>query len=193
MPYEFLEGRPFWVVYLSLLGIVFARAQATYWLGRGLGAGVYRSRLGQRIGPRLEHAENLINRYGPPAVTLSFLTIGIQTAVNLTSGAMRMRFVRYLIAMFVGCLAWAAIYSLGGMAVLAAWWGLFLHSPWAATAAAAAVIAAVVGVKTWRKRRSAAAPAGLSPTAPAPAPVQAQQPAESAPQHAEAPTLPPAP
>ncbi|MEY9213611.1 VTT domain-containing protein [Thermobifida halotolerans] len=158
MPYEFLEGRPFWVVYFSLLGIVFARAQATYWLGRGLGAGVHRSRIGRRIGSRLVRAENLINRFGPPAVTLSFLTIGVQTAVNLASGAMRMRFPRYLVAMFLGCLAWAAVYSLGGMAVIAAWWGLFLRSPWLAVAATVLVAVAAVAFGAWRRRRAAPEP-----------------------------------
>lgn len=154
MPYEFLEGRPFWVVYFSLLGIVLARAQATYWLGRGFGAGMHRSRFAERFGPRLARAENLINRFGPPAVTLSFMTVGVQTAVNLAAGGMRMRFPRYLIAMFVGCLIWAAIYSLGGMAVLAVWWRLFLHSPiLAGTVVAAAAGAAAVG---WRRRRTAA-------------------------------------
>ncbi|KUP97211.1 DedA family protein [Thermobifida cellulosilytica] len=167
MPYEFLEGRPFWVVYCSLLGIVFARAQATYWLGRGLGAGVHRSRIGQHIGPRLVRAENLINRFGPPAVTLCFLTVGIQTAVNLTSGAMRMRFGRYLVAMFLGCLAWAAVYSLGGMAVLAAWWGLFLHSPWLAVAVTAAVLAAAAAVVAWRRRRATAPAEGGAQPEPA--------------------------
>ncbi|GAA3988309.1 DedA family protein [Thermobifida alba] len=172
MPYEFLEGRPFWVVYLSLLGIVFARAQATYWLGRGLGAGVHRSRIGRRIGPRLARAENLINRFGPPAVTLCFLTVGVQTAVNLASGAMRMRFTRYLAAMFPGCLAWAAIYSLGGMAVLAAWWGLFLHSPWLAAAATVLVLAAAAAFVAWRRRRPPEEPAGTGRTEPATAPAE---------------------
>ncbi|RCV51247.1 DedA family protein [Marinitenerispora sediminis] len=153
MPYEFLEGRPFWVVYSALLAIVFCRAQATYWIGRGIGAGVHRSGLARRLGERLTRAERLIDRFGPPAVTLSFLTVGIQTAVNLAAGAMRMSFPRYLVAMFAGCLAWAAVYSLGGMAVLAAWWNLFLHSPLLAVAAAALAVTAVAAAVLWRRRR----------------------------------------
>ncbi|TDQ53617.1 DedA family protein [Actinorugispora endophytica] len=163
MPYEFLEGRPFWVVYFSLLGIVFARAQATYWIGRGLGAGVHRSGFAERIGPRLARAEGLVNRFGPPAVTLSFMTVGIQTAVNLAAGGVRMRFPRYLVAMFLGCLIWAAIYSLGGMAVLAAWWSLFLRSPLLALAVVAATAAAVTGLLWWRRRRRAATDPGAAP------------------------------
>ncbi|GAA3750695.1 membrane protein DedA with SNARE-associated domain [Spinactinospora alkalitolerans] len=151
MPYEFLEGRPFWVVYSALFGIVFCRAQATYWIGRGLDAGLHRSRFARRVGDRLTRAQHLINRFGPPAVTLSFMTVGIQTAVNLAAGAMRMRFGRYLTAMVIGCLIWAAIYSLGGLAVIAAWWSLFLHSPLLAIAVGALAATGVL-CYAWSRR-----------------------------------------
>ncbi|AEF41392.1 DedA family protein [Hoyosella subflava] len=157
MEYTFLEGRSVVVVYFALLGIVFLRAQATYWIGRGLGAGVHRSRLGDRLGDKLERAEAAINRYGPPAVTVSFLTIGVQTAINLTAGAMRMRFVRYLIAMFAGCLMWAAIYTFGGLAVMAAWVSVFTQSPLLAVGALAA-IAGLIGIIVWRRKQRAVAP-----------------------------------
>ncbi|MBB3036486.1 DedA family protein [Hoyosella altamirensis] len=156
MEYTFLEGRSVVVVYLALLGIVFLRAQATYWIGRGLGAGVHRSRLGDRLGDKLERAEGAINRYGPPAVTVSFLTIGVQTAINLTAGAMRMRFVRYLIAMFAGCLMWAAIYTFGGLAVMTAWVSMFTQSPLLAVGALAA-IAGLIGIIVWRRKQRAVA------------------------------------
>ena len=140
--YGFLDGRPFWVVYLSLFAIVLARAQATYWLGRAIGAGVHRSALARRLGSRLARAERLVGRYGPPAVTVSFVTVGLQTAMNLVAGTMRMRFGRYLLAMVIGSLVWALLYSLGGLAVLAAWWHLFTTSP--ALAITIAVLAAAV-------------------------------------------------
>lgn len=69
MESKFLEGQPFWIVYLAMLGIVFARVQATYWIGRGLGARLAHSRYADRIGPRLAEAERLVNRLGPPAVS----------------------------------------------------------------------------------------------------------------------------
>ena len=152
MEYGFLSGHPFVVVYLALFGIVFLRAQATYWLGRLLGAGLYRTRLGARIEPRLERSRAIIDRYGPPAVTASFLTIGLQTAVNATAGATRMRFIRYLIAMLAGCAAWAAIYSLGGIAILTAWWRAFTYSP---ALAIALLLALAIGVAWWAQRRRA--------------------------------------
>lgn len=155
MPYsEFMQGWPFWAVYLALLGIVFVRAQATYWLGRGVNLGLHHSRLAARLGSRLERAERTIDRFGPPAVTVSFLTVGIQTAINLSAGAMRMRFGRYLLAMFLGCLAWAAVYSLGGLAVFVAWWELFLRFPLLALGVLLAVGGTVVAVVWWRHRRA---------------------------------------
>lgn len=154
--YGFLEGRPFWVVYLSLLVIVLARAQATYWLGRAIGAGVHRSALARRLGSRLARAERLVGRYGPPAVTVSFATVGLQTAMNLVAGTMRMRFGRYLVAMIIGSLVWALLYSLGGLAVLAAWWRLFTASPPLAITVAVLAVAVLAVVIVRRRTRRAA-------------------------------------
>lgn len=154
--YGFLAGLPFWQVYLSLLGIVLVRAQATYWIGRAIGAGVQRTGFAHRLGARLGRAERLVGRYGPPAVTVSFVTIGLQTAVNLVAGAMRMRFPRYLVAMVVGSLIWALLYSLGGLAVIATWWDLFTRSPVLAVAVAVVVVAAAAAVVAWRRARTRA-------------------------------------
>lgn len=152
----FMAGWPFWAVFLTLLGIVFARVQATYWLGRGVSLGLHHPRMAERLGARLERAERMIDRFGPPAVTLSFLTVGIQSAVNFSAGAMRMRFGRYLVAMLLGCLIWATVYSLGGLAVIAVWWSLFLRSPLLALAVTlSAVAGAALAVRLRRARRTA--------------------------------------
>lgn len=165
--YGFLDGRPFWVVYLGLFAIVLVRAQATYWLGRAVGAGVHRSAIARRLGSRLTRAERLVGRYGPPAVTVSFVTVGLQTAMNLVAGTMRMRFARYLPAMIIGSLVWALLYSLGGLAVLAAWWRLFTASPVVAVTVAvllAAAVAALVLGRRARRHRAAGAPEPLAET-----------------------------
>ncbi|QUX28462.1 VTT domain-containing protein [Nocardiopsis akebiae] len=151
--FDFLDGQPFWIVYFTLLGVVLCRAQATYWIGRGLGAGVTRSRIGARLGPRLDAARRRIDRYGAPVVTLSFCTVGVQTAVNLAAGAMRMRFPRYLAAMFVGSLIWAGLWGVVIGGLVGTWFSLFLDSPWAALGVAA-LAAAVVAVMVLRARRS---------------------------------------
>ncbi|GAB3498831.1 DedA family protein [Nocardiopsis coralliicola] len=157
MEYGFLEGQPLWIVYAALFGIVFVRTQATYWIGRGLGAGLHASRFGTRLGGRLTRAERLIDRFGPPVVALAYLTVGIQTAVHLVAGAMRMSFPRYLAAMLVGCALWAGLYSLGGLAVITVWWNMFLHSPALAASTAALVAAVAVTVIALRRRRTRAA------------------------------------
>ncbi|GAA1082570.1 DedA family protein [Nocardiopsis composta] len=161
MEYQFLEGQPFWIVYSALFGIVFARTQATYWIGRGLGAGVHRSRWGSRLGARLERAERLIDRFGPPVVTVAYVTVGVQTAIHLVAGAMRMSFPRYLAAMIPGCAIWAAIYSLGGLAVIAVWWNVFLRSPALAAVLALLLAAgAATAIALARRRRARAARPG---------------------------------
>ncbi|MBB6120305.1 DedA family protein [Nocardiopsis algeriensis] len=153
--FAFLEGQPFWIIYFTLLFVISLRAPATYWLGRGLGAGVTRSRIGKRIGPRLTRAEDLINRYGAPVITLSFLTVGMQSAVNLAAGVVRMRFPKYMAAMFVGGLMWAGLWGLVIAGAVGAWLTLFLNSPWTA-AAVVAVAGALVAAMAVRSRRRAA-------------------------------------
>ena len=89
---------------------------------------------------------------GPFAVTLSYLTIGIQTAVHLTAGVMRMPLRFYLPAAVVGSAAWAVLYATIGLAVVQAWIAAEAGSWWG-VAALAALLAA--GVATWvvRNRR----------------------------------------
>ncbi|MFV2195957.1 DedA family protein [Nocardiopsis sp. LOL_012] len=157
--FGFLEGRPFWIVYLVLLAVIFCRVQATYWIGRGLGAGVSLSPMGRRLGTRLDTARARIDRYGAPVVTLSFLTVGVQTAVNLAAGAMRMRFGVYLPAMFVGSLIWAGVWGVVLSGMVGAWWTLFLRSPWTAAGVAAAAVAGA-GALVVRARLRAAGDQG---------------------------------
>src|SRR5699024_1220587 len=80
---SWLEGRPFIITFAVLFGIVLLRAQATYWVGRGVVSGAMRTRLADRLnGPRLTRATNAINRWGLPVVTVCFVTVGFQTVVN---------------------------------------------------------------------------------------------------------------
>src|SRR5699024_1402274 len=57
---------------------------------------------------------------GPPAVAISFLTIGFQTAINLASGVIRMRWYRYLPALLIGGALWATIYTTVGSVTITA-------------------------------------------------------------------------
>ncbi|MDT0327872.1 DedA family protein [Nocardiopsis lambiniae] len=164
--FAFLEGQPFWVVYFTLLVVILLRAPATYWIGRGLGAGVNRSRMGTRLGPRLDRAKNLVDRYGAPVVTLSFFTVGMQTAINLAAGVVRMRFPRYFAAVFVGGLAWAGLWGMVIAGIVGTWLTLFLDSPW--TAIGVVAVAAVLVTVMVLLRRRGASRAADDPRAPDP-------------------------
>lgn len=153
--FAFLEGQPFWIVYATLLVVILLRAPATYWIGRGLGAGMLRSRIGERLGPRLDQAKERIDRYGAPVVTLSFFTVGMQTAINFSAGVVRMAFPRYFAAVFVGGLAWAGLWGSVISGLVGAWAALFLNSPWTAVGVVA-LAAVLVGTLVVRARRRAA-------------------------------------
>lgn len=151
---------PFGVVVLALFVIVMLRANGTYWLGRALAAGARRSRWEKLLESRhYATGARWLNRWGPPAVSLSFLTIGIQTMVNLAAGVAQMPLRRYLPAVTVGCLLWAFMYGtvgfIGWMAVAALW----QRSPALTVALLTVAVAGVVWALARRDRVPLASPA----------------------------------
>lgn len=134
--------------------IVLCRAGGTYLVGRGAHRLAHRGRLARMIeSPSVDRAITIVNRWGAPVVALSFLTVGFQTAANLSAGLTRMPAVRYVPALLIGGLAWAVIYATIGLAVVITWIELFLLSPWVAILVLALVIALVV-LLVLRRRRS---------------------------------------
>lgn len=112
--------------YAATLAFFFAsalvRSNATYWAGRGLRAGGERTRHSRHLDrPAVVAAERFVRRVGAPAVTLSFLTVGFQTAVIAASGALRMPLSRFLPAAVAGSAVWAVVYTTIGFAVVEAW------------------------------------------------------------------------
>ena len=106
-------------LYFFLVVVALARAGATYTLARGArGVADKKSRFGSWR--TVQRGEDVVRRYGAPAVTLCFLTVGVQTAVNAAAGSLRMPLRRYLPALAVGALIWAAIYTFAGFAVVSA-------------------------------------------------------------------------
>lgn len=99
--------------------------------------------------PLYRKAHRLINRWGVVAVPLCFLTVGLQTAVIITTGFTKMPLRRWVPAMLVGTLMWACIYTTIGFAILAAL-GL---EPWMFPLALAIVITVLVIVSQLRERR----------------------------------------
>lgn len=110
------DNWPVAALFAFLFGVAFLRAGATYALARGAReVGSRHSALLQR--PGVAKAERTVRRYGAPAVTLCFLTVGVQTAVHLAAGSLRMPLRRYLPALAVGALVWATVYVTIGFAV----------------------------------------------------------------------------
>lgn len=151
---------PFAIVAAALFVIVFARANLTYWLGRGIIAGTLHTRFASFLSRRgYLRAERIVNTWGAPAVTVSFLTVGFQTLVNLAAGVTRMPQRRYLPAVTLGCIAWALIYATVGFVGAQAFAALWSRSPELAIGIAAAALAGLVWfiaarVQSRRRRRT---------------------------------------
>lgn len=109
---ESIRAWPWWWAWTAFLVIVLLRACGTYALGRATAAGVWR---GRTPGDRLARASDEVHRWGPVAVTLSFLTVGAQTVVNFAAGLARMTVPRYLVGLLPGAIIWATIWSTIGM------------------------------------------------------------------------------
>lgn len=165
-----LAELPFWQAFLALFAIVMLRSNATYWVGRGAMAGWRRRHApgdGEREGQveRQQRAEALLRRLGPVAVTLSYLTVGIQTAIHLTAGVIRMSLAYYLPASILGSMAWAALYATIGLAVVQAWIAAEAGS-WYGLGAIGALV--LVGLATWllSRRRAQRNPQGRQASRP---------------------------
>ena len=157
---------PFALAVAILFCIVLLRTNATYWAGRGAAAGLGRSRrLSARLArPRtaraLARAGRLIERWGPIAVVLAYLTVGLQTAIHLAAGAGRMRLRHYLPAAVVGSAAWALLYATIGLAAIELWVDSALVSPWLWLVVGGGVLVVVVRVLLVRRLRGARARVG---------------------------------
>jgi membrane protein DedA with SNARE-associated domain len=156
---------PFALTFGALFVLALARATATYWAGRALRYGGQHTALARHLDrPAVVRAEAVVRRFGAPAVAVSFLTIGFQTAVNAAAGALRMPWWRYLPGVVVGALFWATVYTTIGFAVLTAWFGDHPW-PWVIGAVVAATVVAVVTVAVRRRRGTRGADAAPAPRA----------------------------
>lgn len=112
-----------WVYAFAFLWVVvMCRANGTYWIGRGIAAGTGRTRWAKLLdSPTYGLAQRLAARWGIIVVPLSFLTVGLQSFVQLSAGVSQMPLRRYLPAVSIGCVIWAALYSTVGLAVFYTW------------------------------------------------------------------------
>lgn len=112
---ESIRDWPWLWAWLTFFVIVMLRAGGTYGIGRAIAAGLLRRR---EPGERTLAAMRTVERWGPPAVTLSFFTIGAQSAINLAAGLARMPLPRYLTGLVPGAMIWATVWCTIGMSAL---------------------------------------------------------------------------
>ncbi|NYI41080.1 hypothetical protein [Demequina lutea] len=132
---DFITQLGWWAVFIFLVGVLFFRAQGTYWLGRWARRGAdaaavsphpRAAALARRLsGPGADSARRYLERWGFLGIPASFLTVGFQTMVNAFAGFIRMRWDLYTVAMIPGCIVGAAAYTLISFSLVKAW----AHSP----------------------------------------------------------------
>ena len=153
---DFWRGWPFPVAVAMLFVVAMLRAGATYALGRAAQTGARRTRIAKLMArPGFARVQVLVAQWGAPAVTLSFLTVGIQTLVNLVAGMTQMPLRRYLPALAAGSLLWGLLYATAGFAGMTAWWQLYQRAPLAAVVLLIVLVlgvAAYVVRQVWRHR-----------------------------------------
>ena len=119
---ERIHSLPYPWVFLFFWCLAMMRSHTMYWIGRGITAGTARSRWVSLLeSPVYARAQAWSARWGVLAVPVSFLTVGIQSVIQLSAGVARMPLLRYVAATAAGAIAWAAVYTTIGMAILTAW------------------------------------------------------------------------
>jgi len=154
--YEWIQSQPFLIAAGFLTCVVGFRAEGTYWLGRGVRAGVVRASWAQKLASDNEkRVVAKLEKWGWPIIPLSFLTIGFQTAVQLTAGLIGWHWLRYTLAALPGWIAWGCVYAAGGLAAFAGLVALARQGWWLAVLVVAAVAMIVVGIVLVRRRLKA--------------------------------------
>ncbi len=164
---DFLTSGPALSYYLFLFMVVALRSTAMYGVGR---YGHYLAMKAKKPegGFRLKiwnwvHAESTVNgmdllrRRGWIAIPLCFLTVGVQSVITVSAGAIGMSVPMWIASAFTGWLAWAAIYSTIGFAVWGAAVSAAAGSPIGIAIAVAVAAALLVYVVLVRPRRAAKA------------------------------------
>ncbi|MDR0849248.1 MAG: hypothetical protein LBN10_09495 [Propionibacteriaceae bacterium] len=150
---DWITGQPFWIAAVFLTGVAGFRSQATYWLGRGIREGAVRTKWAKSISSEKEQrAVKALEKWGWPIIPVSFLTLGFQTAVQLTAGLLGWRWFPYTMAAIPGWILWGCVYAAGGLAVFIGLFALAAKSWWLAGAVVLLVAGLIAGVIIWRRR-----------------------------------------
>lgn len=144
---------PLPVIIGALFVIVMARANGTYWIGRGLVSGAQRTRLARWFeNPSYQRAHRLLDKWGAPLVTACFLTVGFQTLVNLAAGSAKMSLSRYLPAVALGSIIWAGMYGTLGLAGYQAFLAAYERNP-ALALSVTAILATLLAAYIYTRAR----------------------------------------
>lgn len=122
---------PYPLALIVLMLIAFLRGGATYLVGRAIGSGATRHRRLHAVveSNGFRRAGAALNRWGPPLVSLCFLTFGFQTLVNLAAGVTKMPPKRYVPALAVGAMLWGFLYATVGFVTVLAWYRVYQRWP----------------------------------------------------------------
>ncbi|GAB3751824.1 DedA family protein [Microlunatus parietis] len=143
---DFWRDWPYPVALSVLFLVILLRANATYWIGRAANAGADRTRLHRLMETSgYRRARDLVVRWGAPVITVSFLTVGLQTLINLAAGALRMPYRRYLPAMLIGGVLWSFLYATFGFVSFEVWQRLYERWPGPAVALLVLLVLILVG------------------------------------------------
>lgn len=161
---EWVGALPFVALWLFFFAGGMARGHVMYVIGRGIAEGARRSPFRDRFtGPHMDNAKRFVDRWGAFAVTLSYLTVGFQTLVQVATGVSRMSWWRFFLGAVVGSVAWATIYTTVGFAAWEVWLGLLARSPWAI--AAVLTLAVFLALRAYRASRARREQTGVTPEA----------------------------
>ncbi len=155
---HFMAGWPYPLTVATLFVIVMLRAGSTYARGPGRPGRGAAYAVGPLVGVgRVRSGAATVERWGAPVVTASFLTVGLQTLINLAAGVGRMPLRRYVPALVAGSVLWAFLYATVGFVTFAAWRRLYELSPVGAVSAVVVLAAALAAYVVWqvRQRRGA--------------------------------------
>ena len=149
-----IMDQPFVVATLFLTAVAGFRSQCTYWLGRGIRAGLVRTNWAKKLqSDKQARAVVLLEKWGWPLIPLSFLTVGFQSAVHLTAGLVGWRWLPYTLAAFPGWILWGVVYAAGGLAIFVGIFTLANQAWWLAALALLLIAAAIITIIRLRRRK----------------------------------------
>ena len=119
---EWIHSLSYPWVFLFFWCLGMMRSHTMYWIGRGVTVGTAHTRWSSLLeSPMYARAQSWSARWGVLAVPMSFLTVGLQSFIQISAGVARMPLRRYVVATAAGAIVWAAVYTTIGMAIVTAW------------------------------------------------------------------------